>query len=240
MNKPQYVCTFCGFNMVGYYPSHCPFCGSPREKFITSEECSARYRVVGTPVTEQVTRLNSVPPLGFEHAAYRVETAAGVWWIDCPSSFDRNLPPASIITFTHHHFLGAANQYRELFGAQVRIHNLDSRHELCKAFSFDNSFHHNFIEGGVEAHHIGGHTPGFTLYFFGDCLFICDYVLFRRERMLYNPFGPAGETLAGGERLGKILETEGKNLAFVCGVNYVMGYETWLNKFKEGPTYAGY
>jgi hydroxyacylglutathione hydrolase len=238
--NPQYVCTVCGFNMVGYYPSHCPFCGSPRERFLTSEECSARHRVVGTPVTDRVTRLNSVPPLGFEHAAYRLETRAGVWWIDCPSSFDRNLPPASIITFTHHHFLGSSNQYQKWFGAKVRIHNLDSRHELCRAFSFDNPFHHNFSEAGVEAHHVGGHTPGFTLYFFEDCLFICDYVLFRGEQMLYNPFGPAGETLAGGERIGKILESADKNLAYVCGVNYVMGYAEWLEKFRGGPTYGGY
>jgi hydroxyacylglutathione hydrolase len=238
MRLEQYVCTVCGFNMVGYYPAHCPFCGAPQEKFLTSEECSARHRVVGTRVNDKVTRLNSIPALGFEHAAYRIETAAGVWWIDCPSSFDRELPAASIITFTHHHFLGASNQYRELFGAQVRIHNLDSKHELCRAFSFDEPFHHNFSEGGLEAHHIGGHTPGFTLYFFEDCLFICDYLLFRGEQMIYNPFGPAGETLAGGERIAKILE--GRKLNYVCGVNNVMPYGEWLDKFNRGPTYAGY
>ncbi len=240
MASEQYVCTVCGFNMVGYYPDHCPFCGSPREKFLTSEECSVRHRVVGTQVNEKVTRLNSVPPLGFEHAAYRLETAAGVWWIDCPSSFDRNLPPANTITFTHHHFLGASNQYREWFGAQVRIHILDSRHELCRAFTFDAPFHQNFSETGVEAHHIGGHTPGFTLYFCEDCLFICDYVLFRGDQMFYNPFGPAGDTLAGGERIGKILAGTDRKLAHVCGVNYVMAYEEWLDKFQRGPTYAGY
>ncbi|MEE9605187.1 MAG: MBL fold metallo-hydrolase, partial [Candidatus Scalindua sp.] len=42
MQKEQYVCTVCGFNMVGYYPDECPFCGALREKLITSEECAAR------------------------------------------------------------------------------------------------------------------------------------------------------------------------------------------------------
>ena len=74
MEKEQYVCTVCGFNMVGCHPDFCPFCGSPKEKFVTSEECSARFKVKGTPVNEKVTRLNSVPALGLEHAAYCIET----------------------------------------------------------------------------------------------------------------------------------------------------------------------
>jgi hydroxyacylglutathione hydrolase len=56
--------------------------------------------------------------------------------------------------------------------------------------------------------------------------------------MIYNPFGPAGETLAGGERIAKILE--GRKLNYVCGVNNVMPYGEWLDKFNRGPTYAGY
>ncbi len=34
----QYVCTICGFNMIGYYPEYCPFCGAPNTVFLTSEK----------------------------------------------------------------------------------------------------------------------------------------------------------------------------------------------------------
>ncbi|MCX9011866.1 MAG: hypothetical protein OIN66_12175 [Candidatus Methanoperedens sp.] len=46
----QYVCTVCGYNMAGYLPDNCPFCGATKDRFITSQECSARYGVVETPV----------------------------------------------------------------------------------------------------------------------------------------------------------------------------------------------
>ncbi len=117
MKNEQYVCLVCGFNMVGYYPDECPFCGAARENFITSEECSARYKVISARVNDKVTRLNSQPALGIEHAAYRIETGEGSCWRDCPSSFDASLKPADTIIFTHHHFLGASNLYRDLFKA---------------------------------------------------------------------------------------------------------------------------
>ncbi len=59
MSKEQYVCLVCGYNMVGFHPETCPFCGAGQERFITADECSARYRVAATPVNEKVTRLNS-------------------------------------------------------------------------------------------------------------------------------------------------------------------------------------
>ena len=233
MLNEQYVCTVCGFNMVGYHPSHCPFCGAPAAKFLTWQECSARHHVEGTTVTKKVTRLNSVPSLGLEHAAYRVETSVKTFWIDCPSSFDRRLEPADVLLFTHHHFLGAANQYRQLFGAQVWIHALDSTHEICRAFTLDTTFDHNFREDGIEAWHIGGHTSGFTLYFFANCLFICDYVFLQNEDMRYNPFGPASETLSGGSRIREIIQD--RDLAWVCGFNYVVPYAQWREKFERMP-----
>jgi hydroxyacylglutathione hydrolase len=77
MKREQYVCLVCGFNIIGFHPDRCPFCGAGKERFITVEECSARYKVVATPVSEKVMRLNSHPPLGIEHAAYRIETRTG-------------------------------------------------------------------------------------------------------------------------------------------------------------------
>jgi hypothetical protein len=234
----QYVCTVCGFNMVGYHPSHCPFCGAQAAKFLTWQECSARHHVEGTPITAKVTRLNSVPSLGLEHAAYRVETSAKTFWIDCPSSFDQRLTPADVLLFTHHHFLGASNQYRKFFEAQVWIHTLDAAHDICRAFTFDTTFDRNFTEDGIEAWHIGGHPPGFNLYFFENCLFMCDYVFLHQGGMQYNPFGPAGETIAGGSRIREILKN--RHLTWVCGYNYVVPYAAWQEKFDQMPLAEGY
>ncbi len=107
LHNEQYVCLVCGFNMVGYHPEKCPFCGASKEEFITSKECSAQFSVQGFKVNEKVTRLNSVPSLGLEHSAYSIEINNKTYWIDCPSSFDNRLKPMDIIIFTHHHFLGA-------------------------------------------------------------------------------------------------------------------------------------
>jgi hypothetical protein len=238
MPSEQYVCTVCGFNMIGKYPHHCPFCGASRDKFLTSEECSAKHRVQGTAVNAKVTRLNSTPALGIEHAAYRIETGQKMVWIDCPSSFDRSLAPADVLLFTHHHFLGASNQYRELFDAQVRIHRLDSKHGLCRFFMFDVTFEANFCEWGIEAFHIGGHTPGFTLYIFEDVLFICDYLFPKKDGMIFNPYGPADETIAGGEKIRQILLD--RELSQVCGWNYVMDYAEWQARFAERPATVGH
>ncbi len=231
MQKEQYVCTVCGFNMVGYYPDSCPFCGAPKGKFITSAECSARYKVMGTPVNKKVTRLNSVPPLGFEHAAYRIETGGKAFWVDCPSCFDKSLKPADVITFTHHHFLGASNQYRDLFHAQVRIHKLDSAHSICLAFTFDATFTEDFVELGIEALHTGGHTPGFTFYLFEDVLFICDYVFPEGNGMRFNPFGPQKETRECAAKINTVLQ--GRGLSKVCGWNYVVDYKDWKERFDN-------
>jgi len=236
--REQYVCLVCGFNMVGFHPANCPFCGAASTHFITSEECSARYRVVGVPVNEKVTRLNSQPALGIEHAAYRIETGQGACWIDCPSSFDRSLAKTDTILFTHHHFLGACNLYREEFAAEIRIHQDDSLHEICAPFTFDTTFRDNFVHQGIAAFHIDGHTPGFNFYIFEDVLFICDYLFLAGDGLKYNPFGPADRTIEGGGRLRELLV--GRQLSFVCGYNYVLDYGEWQRRFDQGPVFGGY
>ena len=238
MKVEQYICLVCGFNMIGFHPDRCPFCGAASNRFITAEECSARYKVVGTPVNDKVTRLNSHPPLGLEHAAYRIETGSGPCWVDCPSSFDGSINGAETILFTHHHFLGASNLYRELFAAEVHIHRNDSVHDICRPFPFDVTFEGNFIHNGIEAYHVDGHTPGFTFYIFEDLLFICDYVFMDDDGMKYNPFGPAGQTVAGGGRIREYLE--GRQLSTVCGYDYVIGYDDWKRRFEAGPLFGGY
>lgn len=238
MANEQYVCTVCGFNMVGYYPENCPFCGAPKKAFLTSDQCSARYQVHATAVTDRVSRLNSVPALGLEHAAYRIQTAGKVFMIDCPSCFDKRVEPSPVISFTHHHFLGASNQYRELFGAKVLIHLLDSKHKISQAFPFDALFERNWAEEGIEAWPIGGHTPGFTIYFFEGCLFICDYVFVEGKRMAYNPFGPAGDTIEGGSRIREKLKA--RDIKWVCGFKYVLPFAEWYGMFSKGPVFTGH
>jgi glyoxylase-like metal-dependent hydrolase (beta-lactamase superfamily II) len=238
MKHEQHVCLVCGFNMIGFYPDHCPFCGATNKHFISAEECSTRFKVASTPVNDRVTRLNSVPPLGLEHAAYHIETDGGSCWIDCPSSFDPSLKRADSIFFTHHHFLGASNLYREHFGAKVNIHHDDSVHEICRPFPFDVLFQDNFVHHSIEAFHVDGHTPGFTFYIFEETLFICDYVFLDGDSMKYNPFGPAGLTVSGGSRIRQILN--GRKLSEVCGYNYVIGYDEWNRRFAAGPLFGGY
>ncbi len=226
--RNQYVCTVCGFNMVGYHPNYCPFCGAHQRNFLTSEECSAKYKVKGTPVNDKVTSLRSAPSLGLEHSAYRIETNGRAYWIDCPSCFDGRLEPVESLMFTHHHFLGASNLYRDLFPARVKIHELDSIHQISKAFSFDELFTENFSINGIEAFHIAGHTPGFTFYIFEDALFVCDYVFLKGDHARLNPFGPPVDTKQGFNSIMEIIkDTE---IRTVCGYNYVADFEFWKKR----------
>ncbi len=227
----QYVCLVCGYNMVGFFPARCPFCGAERINFITSEECSERFEVKEIPVSTDVTRLNSYPSLGIEHAAYRIETGDRIFMVDCPSSFDTSLKDIHIITFTHHHFLGASNLYRDHFDAQVRLHQKDSENTLCLGFTFDYLFEGSFVESALEACHLDGHTLGFTAYIFKDHLFICDYVFFKVKPMSFNPYGPEVATRQGARDLIGILND--KDISVVCGYNYVCDYGEWIVKFKN-------
>jgi glyoxylase-like metal-dependent hydrolase (beta-lactamase superfamily II) len=216
--------------MVGYLPDNCPFCGANKKKFITSEECSARYSVVEIPVTRNVYRLNSTPKLGMEHATYRINTGTGIYWIDSPSCFDLSVEAMDTILFTHFHFLGASNQYREHFSSSVRIHDNDSGFRLCRGFTFDQTFSTNFKESGIEAYHIDGHTPGFTCYFFEDLFFMCDYVFYGPKGLMFNPYGPKSETIEGGIQMRKLFE--GRDLNKVCGVDYVVSFNEWFKEFE--------
>ena len=131
--------------------------------------------------------------------------------------------------FTHHHFLGASNQYRQLFSSRVLIHKLDSEHKMSSAFTFDGFFEEDFVEDGIEAFHVDGHTPGFTFYIFEDILFICDYVHIYRDEMVFNPFGPGRRTEQGGASIRGILQK--REIKTVCGFNYVKSYSYWIEKF---------
>jgi hypothetical protein len=73
----QWVCLQCGYNMIGTMPEVCPFCGAYHDQFMPWNEAEKKYHVTEYTINNGVTQLLSVPKLGYEHAAYRIETAAG-------------------------------------------------------------------------------------------------------------------------------------------------------------------
>ena len=229
-DTPQWVCLECGYNMIGEMPDVCPFCGARHDRFLTWDETEKIYRVTARPVNEYVDQLLSVPKLGLEHAAYRIATEQGAVWIDAPSAFNRDLTPVQAILFTHHHFMGASNQYRKLWNAEVHLHDLDARHPLSASFDIDLRFTGDYIAYDIEAFHIGGHTPGFTLYIYRDVLFICDYVFLTESGMRFNPFGPELETRTRAQRIHDVVKD--RHIETVCGYDYVTNFADWLARFE--------
>jgi rubredoxin len=227
----QWVCLVCGYNMIGEMPDVCPFCGAKHDHFMAWDAAENTYRVTSHPVNDVVSQLLSVPKLGLEHAAYRVETETGAVWIDSPSAFNRDLPPVQAILFTHHHFLGASNQYRRLWSSEVWLHELDAEHLLVVLFDIDKRFVDNFKVHGIQSYHVGGHTPGFTFYIYRDVLFICDYVFLTDAGMRFNPYGPEVETQKQARRIFEIVKDQ--PLKTVCGYNYVAHFADWLPRFKR-------
>ena len=233
MNIPdtnQWVCLQCGYNMIGEMPDICPFCGAKHDQFMYWEQAEKSYRVTIRAVNDCIDQLLCVPKLGLEHAAYRIKTESGVAWIDSPSAFNRDLSPVNAILFTHHHFMGASNQYRHLWNASIWLHDLDARHRLAILFDIDRQFTVDFEVYGIEAYHVGGHTPGFTFYIYRDVLFICDYVFLTDDSMEFNPFGPKQETLKRAQRIYDLVSS--KSLKIVCGYNYVTQFDEWLSRFE--------
>jgi hydroxyacylglutathione hydrolase len=187
--------------------------------------------VTAHDINKDVSQLLSVPKLGLEHAAYRIETPTGNVWIDSPSAFNRDLKPVDAILFTHLHFMGASNQYRRIWNSQVWLHELDAQHPLVAKFDVDKRFTEDFSFYGIEAYHIGGHTPGFTLYIYQDALFIYDYVFLDKSELRFNPYGSQPDTLSQAHRIHDIVMS--RKLVTVCGYNYVMSFKDWLVAFEN-------
>ncbi len=224
--ESQNVCTACGYNMIGPRPDACPFCGAAHARFLVDVDCARAHRVTGFPISERVTRFNSVPRLGIEHAAYRVDTGTGIYLIDCPSAFSEKLPRVDVIAFTHKDFLGAANQYRRAQGAELWIHAKDAEHPLAQPFPFDRRFESDFEENGLAAKFIGGHSAGFTVYQAADMLFPCDLVFDVGARTRFNPFG--GGAKASREAARDLCAwLDGRAIDSVCAWNYVTDYAEW-------------
>lgn len=230
--QAQWVCQVCGYNMIGEMPDVCPFCGAHHDKFLTWEETEKRFRVTPNRVNDYVTQLMSMPRLGREHAAYQIETGDGAIWVDCPSAFNRDIAPAKAIYFTHPDFMGASNQYREVWGAKVALHALDAVNPLAGPFPVDWPFEAGFHEGELEAIPIGGHTPGFTVYIFREVFFVCDFAYPPGPEMRLNPYSPE-EIRTKSEDLKALLARRGDGLGLVCGYNYVAPFDEWRSDFER-------
>lgn len=229
--RSQWVCTVCGYNMIEGKPHVCPFCGAGQDAFADWRTAERMYRVTPVRVNAYVTQLLSVPRLGFEHAAYRVETEQGAVWIDCPSAFNRDLPPADAVYFTHRDFLGASNLYRDYWGIRTHLHALDAEHPLAVPFRTDTKFDGDFTAHGIAAFHIGGHTPGFTVYVYREVLFVCDYAFPPGAGMRFNPNGPQQDIRAAAVRLLDVMERH--RLQTVCGYHFVTDFDGYLRDFKR-------
>jgi len=225
----QWVCKVCGYNMISERPDRCPFCGAPRDKIDSMAAISRRYRVVETAVNETVTQLRSSPKLGLEHSAYRIEGDGGAVWIDSPAVFTKDLQPVQAILFTHKDFIGAANLYKDEWGAEVWLHEADAELSQVGQHCVDHPFSGDFEKFGIEAIHIGGHSPGFTIYIWQDVLFVCDYAYPPGSGMKLNPHGKRDSTREGAGRLAGVIAS--RPLQTVCGYNYVVNFEGWRNAF---------
>ena len=225
----QWVCTVCGYNMIGKRPDRCLFCAAQRNKFVDSKTASRRYQLIAKSVAPTVTQLTSLPRLGLEHVAYRIEADGGSVWIDCPSTFNRELDPVDCILFTHKDFIGAANQYRKEWQPEIWLHAADAELSQVAEHSVDHRFTSDIEKFGVEGLHIGGHSPGFTVYIWQDVLFVCDYAYPPGSAMKLNPHGPRGATRHGASRLAGIVSS--REFTTVCGYNYVTDFASWREAF---------
>jgi hypothetical protein len=227
----QQVCTVCGYNIVGSRPARCPFCSAPQERIVDSTTISRRYKVSGIPISDTVSQLRCAPKLGLEHAAYRIQADGGSIWIDCPAVFDTSLSPVDAIFFTHKDFIGAANQYKALWDCEVWLHSADAEISEVSRHSVDHNFDAYVEKFGVKGIHIGGHSPGFTIYIWEDVLFVCDYAYPPGKAMKLNPHGKRDATREGACRLADAVS--GLPLSTVCGYNYVVRFGDWYPPFMR-------
>ena len=227
----QWVCTVCGYNILDSRPDRCPFCGARHEQIFDSATISRRYRVTEKPVSDTVARLRSEPKLGLEHAAYRIDADGGSVWIDSPAVYTKGLRPVDAILFTHKDFIGAANQYRAAWDCEVLLHEADAELSIVAEHCVTETFSSGIEKFGVRGYHIGGHSPGFTVYIWQETLFVCDYAYPPGKTMKLNPHGKREPTREGAGRLADLASAH--KLETVCGYNYVVDFGSWMKAFTR-------
>ena len=111
------------------------------------------------------------------------------------------------------------------------IHKRDAENPLARPFPFDNLFEGGFSADGISAHHVNGHTPGFTVYLFEEALFVCDLVVTRSAKMRFNPYGDPEGIREAGHKLDRLLQ--GRSIRLVCGYKDVVDYNEWKPRFDQ-------
>ena len=231
LGKKQWVCTVCGYNARGARPAQCAFCSAPGKQMLDSARAQRLYTIKAIPVNDQVKQLRCAPVLGLDHAAYRIDTDEGAVLIDCPAIFCTSVEPAEVILFTHKDFIGAADQYRKAWNCEVCLHQADAELSEASRYSVTQRFDGDFASHGVQGVHIGGHSPGFTVYVWQNILFICDYAYPPGVGMKLNPHGPREATRDGAARLADVIADH--DLKTVCGYNYVADFGSWQQEFMK-------
>ncbi len=124
------------------------------------------------------------------------------------------------------------------FGAQIEmhLHELDASHLLARNHPVDIVFQGDFKRGSLEAYHIAGHTPGFTVYIHNELLLICDYAFPRGPEIRLNPAKGDGTIREGGQGVLEITDIRG--LKKVCSYNYITNFESWRKDFSRA-VYTG-
>ncbi len=234
--QKQYVCMVCGYNMIGDAPHSCPFCGCNSSHFITACECTEKFGIEEIHVTDTVMQLKSTPKLGFEHAAYAIETVKGDIWIDCPSCFERLIETPHAICFTHHHFMGACNLYQESCHCEIYIHENELTFPLAQQYIpfITNKITSDFwAYCNIQGVMIAGHTSGYTAFFCDEVCFACDIALLDNngEDSLNTYSSGYKEVAAAVKQL--IAECEHRKIKTVCCYNDVFSYNEWHSRVSK-------
>jgi glyoxylase-like metal-dependent hydrolase (beta-lactamase superfamily II) len=184
--REEWVCRICGWHAAQTRPEECELCHAGPGAFAREHdlESSADAAVETTPLAEGLWRIRN--GFGWGHACYLIEKPAGAVLIDCPDVFTPKLVDflnskggVRQVLYCHHHFLGAGQRARQLFGAETILHEGD-RHDRIVTVPIDRwvADEEVAINGGgdepVRGLLIGGHTPGSTFFHFQGKLFTGD------------------------------------------------------------------
>ena len=157
--------------------------------------------------------------------AYRLHTRQGAIWIDCPSQFESGLTPVDAIFFSQRDFTGAAADYHRHWGSRLYMNRHDASYH--KELPFEETPRGNFSLGELQAFHIGGHTPGFTVYRFHKLLFVCDLLFSLDTSFTLNSLGRRDAMHAAARRL--LRQIRHQDIQLVCGYNYAIDFKHWQN-----------
>ena len=104
---------------------------------------------------------------------------------------------------------------------------------MARQFPVDDAFTGGFEVNGLEAIHIGGHTPGFTMYVFENVLFACDFAFPPGPEMRLNPYSDMDAIRISARNVQAMIDDRSDTLTTVCGYNYVVDLDAWRGDFDR-------